>query len=932
MAAGDIALRLVMTAQTGEAVRAVSEVTKALGIGGMAGTLAIAGGAVAALTVALGVVAVKAAADFETQTTRLVTSAGELQSNLDMVRQGLLQLSVDTATSTEQLSAGMYYVESAGFHAAAGLEVMRAAAEGAKSENADLDTVAKALTTVMVDYHMSANQASDAMNGLIAAVQNGKTNLQNLASSMGNVLPIASSLGIDFANVAGVMDTMTNSGMSARQAAQNLAHVLLALSAPSKIAVSSMADVGLSAQAVKDALVNQGLPEALQMIEDAVGKKFPKGSVAYEQALKNILGGIVGVKLAAQLTGANLAMTQQNIDKVAAAMKNGHGSVLGFAEVQGTLNFKVDQAKQALHALFITIGTQLLPVVGNIVGAITPVISNMAVLIAQGNNLKILMIALTALIVGLVTPAVWSLAAGVIAATWPFLLIAAAIGGLVAAFLHFYNTNAGFKSFIDGAVNGLKQLWTTISTNLLPALQQLGIWFQQHILPFLQQFADEFQSQIQPTLASLSDTVQNTLIPAWNSLQAAGEALLPLLQFVGIIIGIVLVLALGILAGAIRGVISGLGPLIAGIAQFFGGLVLLVSGAIQLVVGLVGGLIKVIGDLLGGNFDRIGGDFVQIWNNLSTGVKNIALGLWHMLLGLFQASVGTIWNVVAGFVKGVIDFFSKLKDQLVGNSIVPDMINAVVNWFKSLPGWVFQQLQNLIIGAIARFQLLAKEALRWVGQMASWVMTNILGMKQGTVDRIMQMVNLVISLIAPWVNRVVGFAKQMLDQFIGQIKRFLQDPIGTVQSMVSKILSIIGALPNQLFQSGVHMVQLLIQGIVSMIPSLGQVIDNIATTINNTLGFSLPKEGPLSRANEWMPDFGNLLASGLHDQISKVRAAATRLSSAIAQPQSFALSSSNNAPAQMQPGAVYLDKQKVGQILFGYGAKEIRRQGGVRNH
>src|SRR5262249_38351530 len=160
-------MKILLSAVGGSGVvNAVSLVTKALGTPGLAGSLAMAGVAAGGIAVALGVTAVKAAGDFQAQTERLVTSAGEAQNQLEMVRQGVLQLSVDTATSTEQLANGLYYIESASYHGAAGLEVLTAAAQGAKSENADLDVVSKALLAEMVGYHMKASDATAAMNGL----------------------------------------------------------------------------------------------------------------------------------------------------------------------------------------------------------------------------------------------------------------------------------------------------------------------------------------------------------------------------------------------------------------------------------------------------------------------------------------------------------------------------------------------------------------------------------------------------------------------------------------------------------------------------------------------------------------------------------------------------------------------------------------------
>src|SRR5260221_11968132 len=73
-----------------------------------------------------------------------------------------------------------------------------------------------------------------------------------------------------------------------------------------------------------------------------------------------------------------------------------------------------------------------------------------------------------AVIAAILVPAVWSLAVGIIAATWPVLLIGAAVAGLVAIFMHFYSTNAGFKSFIDGFVAGFKNVAGVMLATFIP--------------------------------------------------------------------------------------------------------------------------------------------------------------------------------------------------------------------------------------------------------------------------------------------------------------------------------------------------------------------------------------------------------------------------------------------------------------------------------
>src|SRR5262249_40871564 len=124
---------------------------------------------------AIGLASIHMAADFESATTRLVTSAGEVQSNLASVRQGILDMAGQVGDSADQLAAALYVIESGGQHGADGLTVLRAAAEGAKTENADLTTVADAVTSVLQDYHLKASDAARVTSELVAAVGAGKT-------------------------------------------------------------------------------------------------------------------------------------------------------------------------------------------------------------------------------------------------------------------------------------------------------------------------------------------------------------------------------------------------------------------------------------------------------------------------------------------------------------------------------------------------------------------------------------------------------------------------------------------------------------------------------------------------------------------------------------------------------------------------------------
>lgn len=222
---------------------------------------------------------VKASGDFESSTQHLVTDAGESQKNLAMVQAGMLDIAKATGTTTDQLSAGMYHIESAGFHGKEGLDVLRVAAEGAKVGNADLDTVSKTLTGTLNSYSDKGYSATQMMNALIVSVGAGDMKMEDLASSLGNVAPIAAAAGLSFAEVGGAVSTMTAQNMSAQQATQDLSNTIRNLQKPSDVATKEMASLGLNSNDVSQQLGKRGLTGTLEMLTTAVANHTKGGQV-----------------------------------------------------------------------------------------------------------------------------------------------------------------------------------------------------------------------------------------------------------------------------------------------------------------------------------------------------------------------------------------------------------------------------------------------------------------------------------------------------------------------------------------------------------------------------------------------------------------------------------------------------------------------------
>lgn len=140
------------------------------------------------------------------------------------------------------------------------------------------------------------------------------------------------------------------------------------------------------------------------------------------------------------------------------------------------------------------------------------------------------------------------------------------------------------------------------------------------------------------------------------------------------------------------------------------GVVMLVVGAITVVVSIISGLVTAISAAIGNVIAIAQGiaDFLQGFMNFLTGIfllngdliKQGWAEMWTAIVDVVANAILGVLNLIAGFITGVIDFFFQLYQTLVGGSIVPDMVNAIIRWFTTLYSsamGIFNGVKNFII-------------------------------------------------------------------------------------------------------------------------------------------------------------------------------------------------------------------------------------------
>lgn len=251
------------------------------------------------------------------------------------------------------------------------------------------------------------------------------------------------------------------------------------------------------------------------------------------------------------------------------------------------------------------------------------------------------------------------------------------MGPLLGTILLAANPILGAFVLLAPIMGKLAQPITRLITALAPALTMIS------------DFAGKFIEALAPVIAVVLDVLSTVL-----------EALMPVLaKALPMLMQVIESLA-GPLTEIIQSLIPLIGPLLSivtALAMAFLPLIptlmQLVPPVAQLAVALAGLLVQVLTPL------------VPIINGLAHALTFALAGALAILVPVLTTTIGWITkfvDMVTAGVKWIIDQFTHLYDVLVGHSIIPDLVNAIVGWFTKL--WtktkeLFAALKQSIIDA-----------------------------------------------------------------------------------------------------------------------------------------------------------------------------------------------------------------------------------------
>lgn len=199
-------------------------------------TLPIAGVATAAL---------KMSNDFENAMAKVGTIADTTNTPMTALKEQVIDLSNAVGVGITDIAEAQYQAISAGVDTAASVDFVSVAVKAAKGGFTDTTTAVDGLTTVLNAYGFEASKATEISDQMLLAQNFGKTSFGDMASSMGKVIPIASSLNVSTEELFGSIAVLTKNGIATSEAVTGLKAAYSNILKPSADASKTAQQLGL---------------------------------------------------------------------------------------------------------------------------------------------------------------------------------------------------------------------------------------------------------------------------------------------------------------------------------------------------------------------------------------------------------------------------------------------------------------------------------------------------------------------------------------------------------------------------------------------------------------------------------------------------------------------------------------------------------------
>lgn len=641
---------------------------------------------------------VKNAMEWQQQMQNVATLLdGDVKGRVAQLNKEVMNLSNSTGIGTQDLTDGLYQVVSAFGDSADASKQLEIAAKAAKAGGATTTDAINLLSAVTKGYgDTSAEAQQKAADLAFATVKLGQTSFPELASSMGQVIPLASTLGAKQEDLFGAMATLTGVTGSTSEVTTQLKATMQAFLSPSTAMQKSLEKLGYASG--KEMLESEGLQGALEKLKGSVNDD--------ELAFANLFSSVEAKNAVLALAGTQA----DNFTEKTRQMYEATGAAeTAFKTATDSAEARMAKAKNSITNLGTVLGSMLLPKVGEVAEKVSNLATKFSEF-AQENPQVIATVAKVA--AGLVGLKAGGLIAklgflqvkggilsvqkaftmikglgitkylsnmgggfgGILTKVAPLVGVIAAVGGAIYYVSTHLEQVRGFiqKTFGDEGLAVFDKLWgiiTQVGTAIKDAFFTSGSGVLDTLKSVLPVFI-QLVNTIVPILVQIIQAVLPVIIQLIQTLlpiiMQIVDAVLPVfISLLNTVVPIFQNIIQAILP-VLQQLLQALIPVIQLVAEIFANVL---GTALQSIANIVSSVMQVFQGLI----DFITGVFTGNWSQAWEGIKSIFSGVFSGLGEIFKAPFKVIVSVINTVIRGL----NKLK--------VPDWVPGIGGMGINIP-------------------------------------------------------------------------------------------------------------------------------------------------------------------------------------------------------------------------------------------------------
>ena len=772
---------------------------------------------------AIGVSAAKGFGEFQMNLNKAAVVAGGTSKNINELADVANRMGAELPISANEAAQAMIEMAQNG----ADLDKIKtqfpAIAQAATAAGADLTTTAGVVQQAMNVWGDSIGSSEQAAAILTQNANISNASIETMRQGLSNVASSSKLLGVNMTDASAAIGLITNTGMSAAQASQDLNHAMLKMAAPTENGAKEMERLGLSftdaagnmkpfkqileevaektkdmSQAEKTAtlknLFDTSGMQAINPLLDAVMNKTDDATKSWEAATNALTGVSSSQAEAAKFLSESANEMQQNmgskieqvggnweaLTNTAMAAKGGVTSSL-LDMVNNTLSWAASSDSAVAQWTRSFIG--LSPVVGPIMTTVGTAMMNVNN-IAKGlggafNGLKAVM-------------------------SNPFALAVVAIGALVASLVYAYQHSEKFRKALGKFDAGF----------FAPLIGGVGLFIASLMKLKGVKIPNPF-SNFKPTLpkipnpfTGLADMAKSAGSAVKNVFSGLGKGIATIFNGVGSAVS-------SVFQGIARAV-SMLNP--AGVASFAVGLAAVTAALVALsavqgmVLPFLQGLSQIFVQLVSGVLQGFASALVTLAPVMTTLAS--ALAMLSPLVVAFGTAFSMVATAVGGAIAAIVPAIASFVAQII--TAVTPIVQIISTTFVQVVTVISQAIVQ-IIQAIAPFVPAITTMFTTIVTVVSNAITQIVQALAPFIPAVTEMV----TALAPVLSQIV----QAFSNLVSQISPII-DSIGNLfNSLGTAIETVLNGASNVITSFG-NSVRTVLDGVAGIFESMGNSAKN----------------------------------------------------------------------------------------------------------